>query len=133
MRKFRTVWVYTKFSPCSQKNGCHPKKSLVIDYCTVWYLFLFFLAADIVICFDFSLCLSLSRILCEFHHFSYESMWLIWKYVKNFSFVFHCSENEILEHDSSFDVFYMSFAALAANNISGQCNARKYHFVLCNK
>lgn len=36
------------------------------------------------------------------------------------------SENEILEHDSSFDMFYMSFAALAANNISGQCNACKY-------
>lgn len=31
-----------------------------------------------------------------------------------------------MEHDSSFDMFYMSFAALAANNISGQCNARKY-------
>lgn len=40
-------------------------------------------------------------------------------------FHFVCSENEILEHDSVFDVFYMSFAALAANNISGQCNARK--------
>lgn len=49
-----------------------------------------------------------------------------------FSFFFS-SENEILEHDSSFDVFYMSFAALAANNISGQCNARKYRIQYSNR
>lgn len=38
---------------------------------------------------------------------------------------FYFSESEILEHDESYEPFYMYFCALAANSISGQCSSSK--------
>lgn len=43
-------------------------------------------------------------------------------------YIFLFSENDILEHDESYEQFYMSFAALAADSISAQCSTSNFCF-----